>query len=467
VTFPSSSATATAATALQIDEAFGGGQSLEQMDVVSMKDSSLPSSATEVANPPLIDHSGDGSSLFAHRHFLYLAHQKTRRLSSYDVSLYISLIVSVALLCTILVVQYRLRQYETRETFFIVRNLVIALLLIQLTFLFGTTFHMDLFWIRVAQFSPSALETPIFFRVKHILCLAVPIFLHFIHLATLFWMLSHTILLYQRFWRPVVILNEESVETNIEEVIESSSKGRNHNKKAKTPQPLPNSSQLCSTSRENRRRYLKQTRSKAARGKRAADGLTQFKVVRLLALLPSVMIAPLRQLATSFKSVIRGKSSSSNCDDDKSLQCGSMQMESIQHPAEAANQQECEQQQQTVKQQIDSTQNSNNNPNNNVISSTNGKCNHLTTNNDRCEQQQSETSHKSIAISNDATASSSSESNNFVHRLLTSCCCNCVLTYCGGCTWRCQHYLGLAMGLPFFLVLLSYLLNPRGYETRR
>ncbi|KAI2797969.1 hypothetical protein BLOT_013879 [Blomia tropicalis] len=33
--------------------------------------------------------------------------------------------------------------------------------------------------------------------------------------------------------------------------------------------------------------------------------------------------------------------------------------------------------------------------------------------------------------------------------------------------WKCQHYLTLSMAIPFLLVLASYLLNPRGYETRR
>nr|XP_046914000.1 MATH and LRR domain-containing protein PFE0570w-like [Dermatophagoides farinae] len=119
----------------------------------------------------------------------------------YDIILYTSLISSVIFFSLTLIIQYRLRHYETRETFFIIRNLVIALLLIQLTFLLGTTIHMDLFWIRVEQLSTGFETTAFSNQIKHILCLSVPIFLHFIHLASMFWMLSHTILLYQRMWR--------------------------------------------------------------------------------------------------------------------------------------------------------------------------------------------------------------------------------------------------------------------------
>lgn len=35
------------------------------------------------------------------------------------------------------------------------------------------------------------------------------------------------------------------------------------------------------------------------------------------------------------------------------------------------------------------------------------------------------------------------------------------------CTWKCIHFIAFSMGLPFLLVLFSYLLNSKGYETRR
>src|SRR5699024_1973070 len=54
------------------------------------------------------------------------------------------------------------------------------------------------------------------------------------------------------------------------------------------------------------------------------------------------------------------------------------------------------------------------------------------------------------------------------------CCqCCCLPSFCTPIsanlfgTWKCIHFIAFSMGLPFLLVLLSYLLNSKGYETRR
>ncbi|KAH9415992.1 hypothetical protein DERP_000487, partial [Dermatophagoides pteronyssinus] len=188
----------------------------------------------------------------------------------YDIVLYTSLISSVIFFALTLIIQYRLRHYETRETFFIIRNLVIALLLIQLTFLLGTTIHMDLFWIRVEQLSTGFETTAFSNQVKHILCLSVPIFLHFIHLASMFWMLSHTILLYQRMWRrhkepssssTSVTATTSSLSTNISDKLQTKQRRHSNKTSSSVVNDRMTLNELGAFSHEYRRKFLKKLKT--------------------------------------------------------------------------------------------------------------------------------------------------------------------------------------------------------------
>lgn len=349
-----------------------------------------------------------------------------------------------------LIIQFRLRKYETRETFFIVRNLVIAILLIQLTFLFGTTFHMDLFWIRVAQLSPS-LETPTFYRVKHILCLSVPIFLHFIHLASLFWMLSHTILLYQRFWRPIIL--PEGATTGDEGTEDTATlKGTVKCKPIKCHDFLAeNANQLSSSSKECRKRYLKQVKFKSTVS-RTKQTISKYALIRCLTALSTLLLFPLKGISNSIKSFSIVKHLNKKQKKANSLNGtqGGMQMEPIVCPSSTLN---------------------------GAHSIGNLQLHHLLSeqclNSSGAEVNGRKIDMQSMPIAvpvNEPQPSRSTEKTNnrrASEGTHTASWVRLPLSTCFSRTWKCQHYLGLSMGLPFILVLLSYLLNSKGYETRR
>jgi len=96
----------------------------------------------------------------------------------------ISLTISLLLLVISLFCQIVQRSRESCEASFILINLVSSLSAIQLTFLLGAP-------IRCHSYMSQQV------------CSLVPIVLHFMHLVSAFWMLSHTIFLYQRLWRPL------------------------------------------------------------------------------------------------------------------------------------------------------------------------------------------------------------------------------------------------------------------------
>ena len=102
----------------------------------------------------------------------------------HSVVLYISFIASLLLLVISLLCQIVQRSRESREASFILISLVSSLIAIQLTFISGAPFHTS--WSKSRQ-----------------VCSTVPLVFHLVHLISAFWMLSHTVFLYQRLWRPV------------------------------------------------------------------------------------------------------------------------------------------------------------------------------------------------------------------------------------------------------------------------
>ncbi|KAH9408042.1 hypothetical protein TYRP_011696 [Tyrophagus putrescentiae] len=390
------------------------------------------------------------------RHLLYGGRLRSpRHLSAYDLSLYGSLALSILLLVTSLVVQFRFRKYETRETFFIVRNLLLSLLLIQLTFLLGTTFHMDLFWVKVARWTPLLAEVTsspssssssntflTFARLQHSLCLSVPVFLHFIHLAVLFWMLSHTILLYQRFWRPQVSGTHTGAgedDTHDRHLLHScckaggggsgingcrrsmktgsggkSSKGKKCNVEVNNS----NSSQLSLTSKECRRRYLKKLRAN-------------------------------RHFCGSASSSSSSPSSSLSSSSSffSSNQPFGVKDEGLEEESSAYHHHLCERHRLEEKMSVSL-------PNQNQGSDLLGnRCSSATV---------------TLKVAEDAAGQLKNSKR-------CSYCCGCFSTSSSPpttsalffCTWKCIHFIAFSMGLPFLLVLFSYLLNSKGYETRR
>ena len=336
----------------------------------------------------------------------------------YDVALYLSLVTSILFFLTTLYVQYRLRRYETRETFFIIRNLVIALLLIELTYLFGTTFHMDLFWIRVAQWSPSSAESTLFHRTKHILCLSVPIFLHFIHLASLFWMLSHSILLYQRFWR--MTADNTAVTSNpVMDHKENNQKTLSTNKIQTDHKSCVE--QMSSSGQEYRKRYLKRSKSKSntsksSRRSRSSRSWCWYLKAKICRLAHILFVNPLKGLFHNSikmhnleKSLPNKKCATRQWSDTNELNLNSnLQMSNIFFQMETHHAQHQHHQPQQPS----------------------GDC---------------ETVERIVRPTGDEKTV-----------------CKTLFR-----AWKCTHYLSLSLGLPFALVLISYLLNPKGYETKR
>lgn len=103
-----------------------------------------------------------------------------------------SLTTSLVLLVISLFCQIVQRSRESCEASFILINLVSSLCAIQLTFLLGVPYRCN-----------SSLSQQV--------CSLVPIVLHFVHLVSAFWMLSHTIFLYQRLWRPLSHFSSSSL----------------------------------------------------------------------------------------------------------------------------------------------------------------------------------------------------------------------------------------------------------------
>ena len=485
-----------------------------------------------------------------------------RQLSTYDVTLYISLIISVCLLSTILMIQFHLRQYEPIETFFIIRNLVIALLFIQLTFLFGTTLHMDLFWIRVAQFSPSSLEDSEFFiNLKHVLCLAVPIFLHFIHLASLFWMLSHTIMLYQRFWNktPAIICTDDenvkdndAIDVDINDyktcgVVNKNSSALHYQQqpqhKSLTKQQMLSSSSLsysinlnsllCSTSKENRKRYLQRQSAKLSRSgtnNNSNDNrkhqyqynnydiklswisccsiliypfqkFSNYFIKSLLKRLMMIQKTPTSIMTTATTNKLKKTENNNNIinintklqqqeqhlqmNDFNTIGTIGLLSKNISFKRQEQNKKK-EKYQHKKSSTTMLTRNKKNNKN--VDNNNNNGKNPIIINNNKQQKQNNSNIIKRLLLQvfpsiNDCcnrffglssflspvnNINSRSKNNNYnnnskinssaITDINTATCIN---------SWKCIHYLILSMGLPFVLVLLSYLLNSKGYETRR
>ena len=126
-----------------------------------------------------LSETGIGHNHHHHQHHSLLLH---------NVVMYLSLITSFSLLVIALVCQLMQRSRETSESSFILINLISWLTIIQLVFIIGAPFRVHFGLINL-----------------QLLCSIVPIFLHYIHLVSGFWMLSHSILLYQRLWRPVLL----------------------------------------------------------------------------------------------------------------------------------------------------------------------------------------------------------------------------------------------------------------------
>ncbi|XP_054159786.1 adhesion G protein-coupled receptor B3-like [Oppia nitens] len=102
----------------------------------------------------------------------------------HTIVLYLSFSVSLILLLISLFCQIVQRSRESYEASFILISLVSSLMAIQLMFLSG------------APFAPK-------WTHSHQLCSIAPLIFHFLHLVSAFWMLSHTIFLYQRLWKPL------------------------------------------------------------------------------------------------------------------------------------------------------------------------------------------------------------------------------------------------------------------------
>lgn len=304
---------------------------------------------------------------------------------SHHFTLYVSLVVSVAFLLVTLGVQYRMRCFEQRELYFVLRNLVISLLLIELTFLFGTTFHMNLFWAHMTNWTSGrstgnnlTQNQSWLAHAKHILCLSVPIFLHFIHLATLFWMFSFTILLFQRLW--------SSINNN-----------QKANVKTENSQPSTAVEVLCKSTHEDnlagavshrhRKRFLQQRSFNRTKkkfklfGTRIVVGLFQW----------------LWRVPRCFKPGNSIKTSTGLRKIDASDE--GVPMKNFAHG-------------------LDKTDPSGN------------------------DQQQRPSLNTNSLLK---------------HQKATLCLSG----------WRCEHFLAFSLGVPFVLVLVSYLLSPKGYETRK
>ncbi|CAG2104217.1 unnamed protein product [Medioppia subpectinata] len=102
----------------------------------------------------------------------------------HTIVLYISFTISLLLLMISLFCQIIQRSRESCEASFILISLVSSLMAIQLTFLLGAPFAFK--W-----------------TLSQHICSMVPLVFHFLHLVSAFWMLSHTVFLYQRLWRPL------------------------------------------------------------------------------------------------------------------------------------------------------------------------------------------------------------------------------------------------------------------------
>lgn len=119
-----------------------------------------------------LSHKSSDYAVFGHNHSLHLR----------TFLLYASCALSLLLLLISLICQVAQRHRETLETSFILISLLVSLAIIQLVFLSGGPFYGRKF-------------------VQ--LCNLLPIFLHYLHLMSAFWMLSHTIYLYQQLWTPL------------------------------------------------------------------------------------------------------------------------------------------------------------------------------------------------------------------------------------------------------------------------
>ena len=407
ITFPLISST--------IDEAFGGGMSVENQNMhIERPNDSKPLNTNRSTIE--LNYVHNRNHIHNHNHHHHFESHFRTRLSNYDLSLYFSFIFGIIFLLITLIIQYRLRQYETRETYFIVRNLCITLFLIQFTFLFGTTFHMDAFWIRIAQLSSQTIQTEFFHRVKHAICLAVPVFLHFIHLVTLFWMLSHTIMLYQRFWKPTSSFMEANDHQKLNETIKSlNQKVKSNCEKTKVNL---DTSQLSFASAECRRRYLKQAKFK----NRYSQRQQHSSLFRMVDCVWSILFNPFVKITDSIKIGKRLITTKTNFTPNVP-----MQMESIGRSS------------------FDTIQNEMNPISRDEITDNIQP--------EQLQQQQQQQQQKR-----------QQSSPLYSYSLCQSFACQTPL---GDFNWKCQHYLTLSMAIPFLLVLASYLLNPRGYETRR
>ena len=110
--------------------------------------------------------------------------QHNHSLIVHNIVLYLSFIASLLFLVISLLCQIVQRSRESREASFILISLVSSLTFIQLMFISGAPLHTSLF-------------------KSDKICRAVPLVFHLVHLVAAFWMLSHTIFLYQRLWRPI------------------------------------------------------------------------------------------------------------------------------------------------------------------------------------------------------------------------------------------------------------------------
>lgn len=364
-------------------------------------------SAMDTVHQIVVDEEEEGSYF----DFLHLSHHTT---------LYLSLVASVAFLVVTLLVQYRLSRYESRETFFILHNLVIALLMIELIFLFGTTFHMDLFWIRVAKWSPAQLDTPYVARVKHILCLSVPIFLHFIHLTSLFWMLCYSILLYQRFWRqtgpPSSTTNEDHNHGGPLPAKISTASDNNHSNQGNIHHdPSQIGNQMKLTSCNYRKQFLKQTRSKML--------IKTKKQMKMFGV--RMFLNPVQWLFRY------------SCQRLYPWSCANK-------PASASN----------VKLKAVHL---------GLASTTDLQMQRMVRN---YHHQNSKDGEAVVVSSLDLPSKVPNQKFNTNGQMDHG--ANNVAKKSGTCSsWRCKHFLCFSLGLSFILVLLSYLFNPRGYETKR
>lgn len=110
--------------------------------------------------------------------------QHSHSLLVHSIVLYLSFISSSLLLVISLMCQIVQRSRESREASFILTSLVSSLIVIQLIFISGAPFRTSM-W------------------ASDKICRIVPVVFHLVHLVSAFWMLSHTIFLYQRLWRPI------------------------------------------------------------------------------------------------------------------------------------------------------------------------------------------------------------------------------------------------------------------------